>query len=239
MKLIKTLLAGSVAALAVAAVAAPSQAAEMVQIWQNIGTDAVPVLVALTPATVGSNSYDGTVAGGLFSINILSGGVTNSPLFSSNDIDFTSNGAGTLDLFISVTGLTAPESATEHFHTVITSNAIPAGWSVTEQAWLNTADVPGTGTTLGFLSFTSDGQNGQSGTTDNILSTLPTVDGDFAISTEYKITTTGPASSSVNNTIDVFAKGVPEPSTWALMLVGFGGMGALLRSRRRSAAVAA
>ena len=32
--------------------------------------------------------------------------------------------------------------------------------------------------------------------------------------------------------------GVPEPATWAMMLAGFGGMGALLRSRRRIAAAA-
>ena len=29
---------------------------------------------------------------------------------------------------------------------------------------------------------------------------------------------------------------VPEPATWALMIVGFGGAGAMLRSRRRVAA---
>lgn len=29
--------------------------------------------------------------------------------------------------------------------------------------------------------------------------------------------------------------GVPEPAAWALMLVGFGGLGAALRSRRRMA----
>lgn len=34
-------------------------------------------------------------------------------------------------------------------------------------------------------------------------------------------------------------KGVPEPATWTTMLLGFGGLGAVLRSRRRTAAVAA
>jgi len=32
---------------------------------------------------------------------------------------------------------------------------------------------------------------------------------------------------------------VPEPSTWALMILGFGGAGAMLRQRRRTAALAA
>ncbi|THD61087.1 MAG: PEP-CTERM sorting domain-containing protein [Phenylobacterium sp.] len=33
--------------------------------------------------------------------------------------------------------------------------------------------------------------------------------------------------------------GVPEPASWALMIVGLGGMGAMLRTRRRSIPVAA
>jgi hypothetical protein len=32
---------------------------------------------------------------------------------------------------------------------------------------------------------------------------------------------------------------VPEPATWALMLVGFGGMGAILRRRRQLGPIAA
>ena len=37
-------------------------------------------------------------------------------------------------------------------------------------------------------------------------------------------------------TLDTSA--VPEPATWAMMLVGFGGMGAALRSRRKVANIA-
>jgi hypothetical protein len=36
-----------------------------------------------------------------------------------------------------------------------------------------------------------------------------------------------------------FAAGVPEPTTWALMIVGFGGVGAMTRARRRQAVATA
>ena len=43
----------------------------------------------------------------------------------------------------------------------------------------------------------------------------------------------GPALDNVS------VAGVTEPATWAMMLIGFGGLGAALRSRRRSAAALA
>ncbi len=38
--------------------------------------------------------------------------------------------------------------------------------------------------------------------------------------------------------VDFFGGSVPEPATWSLMLAGFGGLGAALRSRRRPATAA-
>ena len=38
---------------------------------------------------------------------------------------------------------------------------------------------------------------------------------------------------------DVVAGGVPEPAAWTMMVAGFGGLGALIRRRRRAIALAA
>ncbi|HEX4184075.1 MAG TPA: PEPxxWA-CTERM sorting domain-containing protein, partial [Caulobacteraceae bacterium] len=48
-----------------------------------------------------------------------------------------------------------------------------------------------------------------------------------------------PSKDVVIDQAFIVAGGVPEPATWAVMMVGFGGMGAAMRSRRRQAATAA
>jgi hypothetical protein len=44
-------------------------------------------------------------------------------------------------------------------------------------------------------------------------------------------------SSGLNNfsaaATGTFSAAIPEPATWGLMIMGFGGMGAVLRNRRR------
>ncbi|MGZ3376828.1 MAG: PEPxxWA-CTERM sorting domain-containing protein [Phenylobacterium sp.] len=46
--------------------------------------------------------------------------------------------------------------------------------------------------------------------------------------------TVGTASFN-NGAVGVAAIGLPEPTSWALLIVGFGGAGTLLRARRRKA----
>jgi hypothetical protein len=55
------------------------------------------------------------------------------------------------------------------------------------------------------------------------------------------VITTGPGldAASYSGTLNLAAVGVPEPTTWALMIMGFGGAGAMLRSRRRMAVATA
>jgi len=60
--------------------------------------------------------------------------------------------------------------------------------------------------------------------------------------TSIQFSTTGIVAPNNSFEFDNFAGtigGVPEPGAWALMLLGFGGMGMALRSRRRQAAILA
>jgi hypothetical protein len=89
------------------------------------------------------------------------------------------------------------------------------------------------------------------------IATLPFVDGCSNPASTYCFFISDPTSANptvgsfeqltssdgfwLSDTVTVTAgaiEAVPEPSTWALMLIGFGGMGWLLRSRRRTPAVA-
>jgi hypothetical protein len=57
---------------------------------------------------------------------------------------------------------------------------------------------------------------------------------------ELVITGTGGSAATFGGTVSfVLAGGVAEPATWALMIVGFGGIGGLVRRRRAQGFVAA
>lgn len=99
--------------------------------------------------------------------------------------------------------------------------------------WLNGRLGDRSGSTQTVLSFT--GLNLTSGVTS--LAVLDQDNAGFSFSSVNPVLgiTSGQLDDfTANNVVGTFSGAVPEPGTWALMILGFGGAGAMLRSRRRS-----
>jgi len=73
----------------------------------------------------------------------------------------------------------------------------------------------------------------------NTVTTLP--GGPFTIFAATDLINTGTGKTGpvgATQTITTLTGGIPEPASWALMIMGFGGIGASLRARRRVSAAA-
>jgi hypothetical protein len=80
-------------------------------------------------------------------------------------------------------------------------------------------------------------QSGDSGILESVNGSFTsTAGGKFSIRALNGITAAGGNDFALDN---ISVAGVPEPATWAMMLVGFGGLGLAVRSRRKQGAVAA
>jgi hypothetical protein len=60
--------------------------------------------------------------------------------------------------------------------------------------------------------------------------------GTFSETEKFVVTFTGPAAFQGN--VQILASAVPEPATWGMMLLGFLGLGAAFRMKRRTAVLA-
>jgi len=145
-------------------------------------------------------------------------------LLNSNTFDAKAADAGTLDVFVTVQNLTALAPG---FLTGFTENLLSAGWSVTETSYLSAANALWTGAQLSTMDFSAVG----SGTGFNGLTAGPNA---YSVTERFHIVANG--QGNAQSTLDITA--VPEPATWGLMIVGFGGIGSMVRSNRRRQATA-
>ena len=114
----------------------------------------------------------------------------------------------------------------KHFKSGFGCAALGNGFSSTNETYVDDND----GKYVGVL-LASDAFTGEDSQASNFTTTLNGLTGTYSVTHKYIVSATGKGSVSPDI---VLSGAVPEPGTWALMIMGFGGAGAMLRSRRKA-----
>lgn len=216
----------SAALLATAALTAPANAAVFIGLQHaSVGGGAVQQVA--TGAT--SALYNGAFAG--FEVNILSALKGVAPLLLDSTLHDANNAgasnAGTLDVWMTVKDFAGPVS--NAFLSGFTSNILTTGWTVTATSYVDGSNGVFGGTQLSTKTFTSIGSFSE------VKSFAGDKTGPYSVTLRYSIT--APTRGSATTTMAITA--VPEPATWAMMIGGFGLLGAASRRSRRATTVLA
>ena len=222
MRAFKTLTA--VAALTAGlALAASANAAIIIGVSGDGGaTIGAPIVLPTGPTSV---TFFGDLNGYHFSGN-ASEGLFPDLLFSNTiDTDVVGTTSGPLDIFVTVTDLSpASPLLNSNFTGNVTAHPLP----VNLNTYYSPTNSPfGAGVQLGLagVTFTSASQQ-----TANVVAGVP-ASPLYSVTARYHVSG-GLLGDSENSSVNI-SSAAPEPATWGLMIMGFGGLGALLRGRRR------
>ena len=229
MKPFSKLLAASAITLSLAALAAPANA----MVFVDVGTSGTPGTDQVT--WVGSGTADGT-----FTVS----GIT-------THLDFANalynDGAGQ-DALLTIVGATSASAALSTSLPNFTQNGIDGYFEFRSLDNL-TVLLRGDFTNFWLTGITGDRSGnltsvgGQLQLTSDVVNLLPieldnAIFGFTNIHDPYAITGGHVRSFQANNLTGSFGGAIPEPATWGLMIMGFGGVGAMIRRRRQGAAFA-
>lgn len=177
---------------------------------------------------------DGSACGGFETITVEGNAPMMRPglLHSDNvNVNAAGSGAAAITIWVTRTGLT---SLGDNFFSSFTSNNLGGGLSVDLETLISSSNELFGGDSLASFSHSGNG----SGSLD-VLSAYDTGAGTYSVTQRYTITAAAAAGDrSASPTITLATAAVPEPATWALMIMGFGGAGAMLRQRRTRIATA-
>ena len=158
-----------------------------------------------------------------FNLNTLTinsqGSIAAPGVLSTNtfDVNQTIGGTHTLMLDILATGLMGPNALTNLLSTFSVSG-LPAGWSVTEETLIN-----------GSLLATTPLFSGVSDSASAIDAAF--LGNPFSAEVIYTVNSVG--TGNFNGGIDISVAAVPEPATWAMVILGFAGVAFMGMRRRR------
>ena len=205
---------------------------------QETGFNGNNILVVGSPSNTGSNSVTG-VSFGTWTVNTVTAEdvtVLGLPsILNSNAQDISTTTAGTLKVYVTDVGLTVPLNSVD-FKTDFAVNDLAdiAGATLTSYFNQNNSAF-GTTTTIDSAFFSAIGSaNGPGKTVLGVTSP-------YSITEVYTLTHLAGLSGNDNVTIDLNGVGsIPEPSTWAMMLLGFASLGfAGYRASRKTPAFTA
>lgn len=158
-------------------------------------------------------------------------------VLSSRSVNANSTGAANVNIWVTQTDLTLAQAA--YFLSSYSFNATRT-WSGSAATFVSDKNAKYTGAAAGSWNFAALSCTKPSCGQGQDVSSLGQIDVSnalYSVTHQYNINSNGKTGSG-----DISARTsalVPEPGTWALMIMGFGGAGAMLRSRRRSLAAVA
>ena len=178
--------------------------------------------------TVASNVSGALLAGpfsyGTFSNNSVTGADTDElgglpSLLDSGSLNTSTTTAGTINIFVTGQNLSG---AGIFFDSSFTSNGMPRGWTVTETTYISATTALYGGTELSTHTFTCTSGSFCGAQSFDAPEASAGHAGIFSATDEFTITAI--SGGSANSTID-FSAGVPEASTWAMLMLGFAMVG--------------
>ena len=224
MRIFTKISAVAVAAAALVSFSAPANAAIYIGL-QQAGVNGGAITQVATGA-IGASYMDSY---GNFQMTLTTGLQGVLPVLLESTAVAQAASGGTLDVYVTRDGITDFANPMG-FRSSFSTTALTSGWTLTSRTYYNSNNsIFGTSSLISTL-------NGVPGSGFAETQFTPSlVAGPYSVTERYTIV----ASSSGQSNAGISIAVVPEPGTWALMIMGFGGAGAMLRSRRRSNALTA